>query len=59
MIHGLLKMMVFWGSLSIEVWIEIHGCDSMGLVVLKETVDDLEWGGNHMQKQFFELGTTD
>ena len=49
MIIGLLKTVMFGGSFRIEVWIEIHVCCRLVLVVLKLPGEDLEWGGNHVQ----------
>ena len=40
-IIGLLKMVRFGGSFSIEVWIEINGCIRMLLVVLKVPGDGI------------------
>ena len=41
MILGRLKTVGFKGSLSFEIWIEIQGCVSMRLVVLKVPGDYL------------------
>ena len=35
-----------------EVWIEIYCCVRIGLMVLKVPGDDIEKGGNCMQKEF-------
>ena len=40
----------FKGRIIFEIWIEIQGCGRMGLVVLKVTGDNLEWGSNCTQK---------
>ena len=45
-------MFRFGGRLSIEVWIDINGCESMVLLVLKGTGDDCNRGGNFAQEIF-------
>ena len=48
----LLKPVGFGGRFITEVWIEINCCVQMGLIVLKVPGDNVEKGGNCMQKEF-------
>ena len=52
-IIGLLKMVRFGGSFSIELCIYIHVCGSMILVVLKVPGYDLKCDCNFSQKEYF------
>ena len=58
-ILGIMEIVGFGGSFSIEVCIEINLCVRMGLVVLKVPVYDLEMGGNCVYRSFLRLGTVD
>ena len=46
-------MVRFGGSLSIEVWIDVHDCGRMGMVFLKVPGEYLDQGGNCAQKEFY------
>ena len=56
MIIGVLETVIFEGSFSIEVWIDIDGCVRMRLVFLKVPGDNLEWGGYQTQSGVSQVG---
>ena len=52
MVFGLLRMMIFKGSLKFESWIEIQGRGGSDMMVLKVVGEDLESKIDNNQKGF-------